>query len=332
MQIQSRSYTAPDKGYRFGFNGMYRESISEYQTECRQYNSLTGRWLSVDKVRKPWESRYVSMLNNPIIFNDPLGLDPPEKRNIGYAFKRFFRWIAGDAYKHEANQAAWKLQDEGYTADIEFHKNENGREYAKVTGYKVLGRDKVDYDENGNILEVQKKSIELAKRILVFDHARWVQRSSVEVKVGFNAGGHLNLLGSKFAYEGDAGSYVLASSQTVRQYDGSGHTSQGGLLYDLKQGQPIAPLEMKRGFEVGAYLGYSSYRTFEWDPTDPNSSAMSQDNISNEGSLFLLNYGANSEVDELDNPKSFIGLNLGIGGGFIVNGSINGFWGIEYYD
>jgi hypothetical protein len=42
----------------------------------RSYDASIGRWSQVDPIYKFGESGYASMLNNPIGFSDPLGLDP----------------------------------------------------------------------------------------------------------------------------------------------------------------------------------------------------------------------------------------------------------------
>src|SRR5690554_7691971 len=64
--------------YRYGFNGMEKDDNikgegNSYTTEFRQYDPRVGRWLSIDPKANAKESPYVSMSNNPIWFNDPLG-------------------------------------------------------------------------------------------------------------------------------------------------------------------------------------------------------------------------------------------------------------------
>ena len=46
---------------------------NSYTTYFRQLDPRVGRWLSIDPKATPWESPYVSMGNNPIIYNDPFG-------------------------------------------------------------------------------------------------------------------------------------------------------------------------------------------------------------------------------------------------------------------
>lgn len=52
--------------------------LSFYETECRLYDPQIGRFWQVDELAESsWEwSPYTFALNNPIEFNDPLGLDP----------------------------------------------------------------------------------------------------------------------------------------------------------------------------------------------------------------------------------------------------------------
>ena len=67
--------------YRFGFNGQEKDDEvfgstgTAYTTLFRPYDARLGRWWAVDPKTKltPWESPYMSMGNNPIWHNDPLG-------------------------------------------------------------------------------------------------------------------------------------------------------------------------------------------------------------------------------------------------------------------
>lgn len=84
MLMPNRSYTAPNAEYRFGFNGMESDNEiigqgNSYTTHFRPYNPRLGRWFSTDPVIKDYESPYSAFINNPILFTDPRGDDPPEK-------------------------------------------------------------------------------------------------------------------------------------------------------------------------------------------------------------------------------------------------------------
>ena len=73
--------------YRYGFNGMETDpEIKEsrdlhYTTHFRQYDPRLGRWWSHDPVKQMGESPYAAMFNNPVLFSDVLGNDPPEDPN-----------------------------------------------------------------------------------------------------------------------------------------------------------------------------------------------------------------------------------------------------------
>ena len=88
MQMPNRIYHATSEIYRFGYNGMEKSGDelrgiegTGYTTEFRQYDPRLGRWLSLDPMMKkfPWMSPYVGMDNNPIRYNDPLGLFTKDK-------------------------------------------------------------------------------------------------------------------------------------------------------------------------------------------------------------------------------------------------------------
>ena len=70
--------TMQGDGYRYGYQGSeYDNEIKgeghSYTTEYRQLDTRLGRWLSIDPKMSAWESPYVSMGNNPLLFNDELG-------------------------------------------------------------------------------------------------------------------------------------------------------------------------------------------------------------------------------------------------------------------
>jgi len=64
--------------YRYGYQGSEKDDEvkgegNSYTTHFRLLDPRVGRWLSIDPKATPWESPYVSMGNNPIIYNDVLG-------------------------------------------------------------------------------------------------------------------------------------------------------------------------------------------------------------------------------------------------------------------
>lgn len=82
MQIQSRSYTAPDFSYRYGFNGKESDdevsgSGNQYDYGFRIYNPRIGRFLSVDPLFRSygWLSTYQYASNIPIAAVDLDGLE-----------------------------------------------------------------------------------------------------------------------------------------------------------------------------------------------------------------------------------------------------------------
>ena len=66
---------------RYGYQGSAMDDEvkgngNSYTTEFRQYDPRIGRWLSLDPLTAqfPWQSPYCAFDNNPILYNDPLGL------------------------------------------------------------------------------------------------------------------------------------------------------------------------------------------------------------------------------------------------------------------
>jgi RHS repeat-associated protein len=71
--------------YRYGYNGMEVDNEvfgngNSYTTEFRQYDPRLGRWKSLDPLMAqfPWQSPYCAFDNNPVFYNDPLGLAAKE--------------------------------------------------------------------------------------------------------------------------------------------------------------------------------------------------------------------------------------------------------------
>ena len=85
MQMENRNGNTT--GFRFGYQGSEKDQEikgegNSYTTYFRQIDPRLGRWLSIDPKANASESPYVSMANNPIWFNDPLG-DTVKYQSIG---------------------------------------------------------------------------------------------------------------------------------------------------------------------------------------------------------------------------------------------------------
>jgi len=106
-----------NQDYRFGYNGMEKDPEmkgdgNSYTTEFRQYDPRLGRWLSLDPLMAQLEkwSPYVAFENNPVIYNDPLGLKvkkgsgsdvPTEKHESGEDWSENDEWkntTTGETY------------------------------------------------------------------------------------------------------------------------------------------------------------------------------------------------------------------------------------------
>ena len=69
-----------EREYRYGFQGQEKDDEvkgegNSYITHFRQLDPRVGRWLSIDPKASsmPWQSPYISMDNNPIMYSDKYG-------------------------------------------------------------------------------------------------------------------------------------------------------------------------------------------------------------------------------------------------------------------
>ncbi|MBN4061764.1 hypothetical protein JYU20_01025, partial [Bacteroidales bacterium AH-315-I05] len=98
MEMTGRNFVGAS-GYRFGFNGMegdgeWSGSGNHYTTMFRQYDPRLGKWLTRDPVNYPWQSTYAAFNNNPIVFNDPLGLEGGKNKTpkAGKKNPKYAKW------------------------------------------------------------------------------------------------------------------------------------------------------------------------------------------------------------------------------------------------
>ena len=83
---------------------------------ARYYNSDFSIFMSVDPLasKYPGISGYAYCYNNPIIYTDPMGLEPKDNGRYGL-FKRFGNWVKGDSWKNKVNKFQVQTESYGYT-------------------------------------------------------------------------------------------------------------------------------------------------------------------------------------------------------------------------
>ena len=106
-------------GYRYGFNGQEKSdeiALGHTTAEYWEYDSRLGRRWNMDPVVNPNESQYACFGNNPILFNDPLGL---YKTKFGAEMHKWYRGIEGTIMRAEdgAHKGEWFIsQNYSYTS------------------------------------------------------------------------------------------------------------------------------------------------------------------------------------------------------------------------
>jgi RHS repeat-associated protein len=128
---------AKSKSYRYGFNGMEKESDvygegNAYTTEYRMMDVRLGKWFSRDMVVKPWESPYAVNRNSPLYLIDPLGLDPVKPWN--YVQRLFHK-----DFKVRANKVAAENNVDEKNVNYNEVDPNTDQKYASVQlGYKSV--------------------------------------------------------------------------------------------------------------------------------------------------------------------------------------------------
>jgi RHS repeat-associated protein len=84
---------------------------NSYTTTFRQLDPRLGRWMTIDPVIYSWQSPYCSMNNNPLYYNDILGLYGSEKtakRKQRKAERKFGEDKVGDVYDRNKGKEGQK--------------------------------------------------------------------------------------------------------------------------------------------------------------------------------------------------------------------------------
>ena len=177
--------------YRYGYNGMEKDNElkddgNSYTTEFRQYDPRLGRWLSLDPVIQPHQSPFSAMDNNPIMFNDPLGL-----KAEGWGGKKnedgSTSWTYDEKLTKDSHEGYDYYMDDGYLFDA------TNRETGVISDWK-LNADGTAEDLNVNSIgEVEIRSSKTSTSAPAENkpYKSWASSSN---PLGWNAGPSRNLI------------------------------------------------------------------------------------------------------------------------------------------
>jgi RHS repeat-associated protein len=114
MQRTNSNYFKTHDRYLYQGSEMDKEVKGDgnsYTTTFRQLDPRLGRWMTIDPVIYSWQSPYCSMNNNPLYYNDILGLYGSEKtakRKQRKAERKFGEDKVGDVYDRNKGKEGQK--------------------------------------------------------------------------------------------------------------------------------------------------------------------------------------------------------------------------------
>jgi RHS repeat-associated protein len=185
--------------YRYGYNGMEVDNEvsgngNSYTTEFRQYDPRLGRWKSLDPLMAqfPWQSPYCAFDNNPVFYNDPLGLaaeggdeDSPRKskkertyRNPEKAAERYRKKNGGE-HKITEKGTHYIERGEGNGVSAKVFRQKESPKAILLGGGDLYGTGEMGINDNiANVLDhyLQKNDVYAQKGdIHVFDSPMWAK-------------------------------------------------------------------------------------------------------------------------------------------------------------
>jgi RHS repeat-associated protein len=154
--------------YKYGYQGSEKDDEikgngNSYTTEFRQLDPRLGRWLSIDPKPEAGVSPYSSMDNNPILFNDKLGLytkrraERMEKKaqDKGYSTGGVYKAEGGGKFSYGFNKLDYEAgeysgQFKGKIKDIGSSSSGGGANFFGID-YDAIAKNKGNSSNDGKV-------------------------------------------------------------------------------------------------------------------------------------------------------------------------------------
>jgi len=266
--MQMKTYQADSNGYRYGFGGQEMDDEiagqgNSYTADYWQYDARLGRRFNIDPLTSdyPWQSPYACFNNNPMYFNDPLGLqgesDKPKSSSHEVSAKETLTSIAAQ-YDNVSPQDIINANSTLDWGSERRHGINNWvftGETLKIPGQKAAPQKKEEAQESDEVRLGQHLSFSKKELMMVFqDIEKTVKtilpdlsgtKSNDDLTISFNIAPPVPMNPS-MSVKGTA-KYSLTSGKITLMVTGGA----------FNVGAPIGPVKLKAaGVSVGGGLVY----------------------------------------------------------------------------